>query len=78
MTQGPEEDFPIGQLLVEFHLFEWQGLSFPSFIDWWGSMEWRGLRPVWMEPNLVAVSMKMEDGNARLAEVYLCDRSSIH
>jgi hypothetical protein len=32
-------------------------------------MEWRGLRPVWMEPNLLAVSMKMDDGNARLVGV---------
>ena len=32
-------------------------------------MEWRGLRLVWTEPNLLAVSMKFEDGNARLSEV---------
>jgi hypothetical protein len=27
------------------------------------------MRPAWTEPNLLAVSMKFEDGNPRLAEV---------
>jgi len=37
-------------------------------LDWWESMEYRGMRPAWTEPNLLAVSMKFEDGNPRLAE----------
>jgi hypothetical protein len=67
----PAQDFPLGQILVEFHLFDWQGIDFPSFMDWWASIEWRGLRPTWTEPNLLAVSMGFEDGNARLAEYTL-------
>lgn len=68
-TQGPKQDFPIGQLLIEFHLYEHQGITYLTFLDWWESMEWRGLRPVWTEPDLIAISMKSEDGNARAAEV---------
>lgn len=68
-TQAEKSEFPIGQLLVEFHLFQHQPLTLPIFLDWWESIEYRGLRPTWSEPNLLATSMGMEDRNARLAEV---------
>jgi len=70
-TQGPEEEFPLGQVLIELHLFKWQGITYPTFLDWWESIEYRGLRPTWTEPNLLAVTMKFEDGNPRLAEYTL-------
>jgi hypothetical protein len=60
---------PIGQMLIELHLFESQGITYPIFLDWWESMEYRGFRPAWTEPNLIAVSLGLEDGQARLAEV---------
>ncbi|KAH6666734.1 methyltransferase domain-containing protein [Halenospora varia] len=67
-TQEHPQDFPIGQMLIEMHLLKSQGITYPIFLDWWESMEYRGLRPSWTEPNLVAVSMGLEDGQARLAE----------
>jgi hypothetical protein len=68
-TQVAMTEFPIGQMLIELHIFQNQGITLPIFLDWWESMEYRGMRPAWTEPNLLAVSMKSEDGNPRLAEV---------
>lgn len=67
------EPLPIGQLLVEIHLM---GLSddlnrpnFPEFLQWWETLEACGLRPVWTELNLLAVTLHAEDGLPRCAEV---------
>lgn len=68
-TQDAGTEMPIGQMLIELHLFQNQGITYPIFLDWWESMEHRGMRPAWTEPNLLAVSLKFEDGNPRLAEV---------
>ncbi|KAF4629621.1 hypothetical protein G7Y89_g8519 [Cudoniella acicularis] len=68
-TQVSPQDFPIGQMLIEMHLLKSQGITYPIFLNWWESMEYRGLRPAWTEPNLLAVSMGLEDGQARVAEV---------
>ncbi|KAM3086936.1 hypothetical protein ACMFMF_000868 [Clarireedia jacksonii] len=59
-------EFPIGQIVVEMHIFEWQGITAPVFLDWWESMEYRGLRAVWREVDTVAVGMGVEDGLERL------------
>lgn len=64
-------EFPIGQMLLEIHLFGHQDSSLPVFIDWWESLEQVGMRATWTEPNLLAVTMKLEDGNPRLAEYSL-------
>lgn len=58
-------------MLLEIHLFGYQDSSLPVFIDWWESLEQVGLRATWTEPNLLAVTMKLEDGNPRLAEYSL-------
>lgn len=59
---------PIGQLQVEIHLNEHiDGL--PSFLKWWESLEKGGLRPVWTEPNLLQITMKLADAMPRYAEV---------
>ncbi|KAG9232587.1 methyltransferase domain-containing protein [Amylocarpus encephaloides] len=67
-TQGLEIEMPIGQMLIELHLFNYQQITTPIFLDWWESMEYRGMRPAWTEPNLLAVSVHLEDGMPRLAE----------
>lgn len=71
-TQDAGLEMPMGQMLIELHLFQKQGITYPIFLDWWESMEYRGLRPAWTEPNLLAVTVKLEDGNPRLAEVCCC------
>jgi hypothetical protein len=68
-TQAHEHEYPIGQMLIELHLFARGGMTLPSFLKWWESLEFRGLRPAWTEPNLLAVTVGLEDKNPRLAEV---------
>jgi hypothetical protein len=65
-------EFPIGQIVVEMHIFEWQGITASVFLDWWESMEYRGLRAVWREVDTVAVGMGVEDGLERLCVVSYC------
>lgn len=69
-TKRPGQDFPIGQILIEIHLFENQGaMDTTGFLAWWEALENRGLRPAWTEPNLLAVTLRLGDGFPRLAEV---------
>ncbi|ESZ89642.1 hypothetical protein SBOR_9973 [Sclerotinia borealis F-4128] len=55
-------EFPIGQILVEMHIFEWQGITASVFLDWWESMEFRGLRALHREIDTVAPGMGVEGG----------------
>ncbi len=67
--QQPPE-LPIGQLLVEIHFFH--GMQADPYLQWWERLEARGLRPVWTEPNLLAVTMNLNgDKNPSLAEYSL-------
>jgi len=68
---NPLPNLPIGQMLIELHLFQSQGVSLPTFLEWWESLEARGMRPAWTEPNLLAVTLGLEDKNPRLAEYTL-------
>jgi len=70
-TQAHEHEYPIGQMLIELHLFARGGMTLPSFLKWWESLEFRGWRPAWTEPNLIAVTVGLEDKNPRLAEYSL-------
>ncbi|KAL2071797.1 hypothetical protein VTL71DRAFT_13032 [Oculimacula yallundae] len=68
------QDLPIGQMLMEIHLFMNQGEpsgphNMVQFIDWWEAMENSGIRPAWTEPNLLAVTIGLDDSMPRLAEV---------
>lgn len=68
MREYAGQALPIGQLQVEIHLNEHiDGL--PSFLKWWESLEKGGLRPVWTEPNLLQITMKLADAMPRYAEV---------
>ncbi|OBT42189.1 hypothetical protein VE00_06833 [Pseudogymnoascus sp. WSF 3629] len=79
----PEEDgfeLPIGQLMVELHLFGHEDMTGYNFLQWWETLEARGLRPVWTEPNLLYTTMRIEKGDPRLAEYTLVntkDRRSV-
>ncbi|CAG8953658.1 hypothetical protein HYFRA_00006546 [Hymenoscyphus fraxineus] len=61
-------EMPIGQMLMELHLFSTQGITLPIFMDWWESMENRGFRPSWTEPNLLSVTLGIDDRMPRLTE----------
>ncbi|RAL58986.1 hypothetical protein DID88_009015 [Monilinia fructigena] len=62
-------EFPIGQILVEMHIFEWQGITASVFLDWWESMEYRGLRALHREIDTVAPGMGVEGGGVKLCSV---------
>ncbi|KFY16113.1 hypothetical protein V492_01561 [Pseudogymnoascus sp. VKM F-4246] len=73
-------ELPIGQLMVELHLFGHEAITGYNFLQWWESLEARGLRPVWTEPNLLYTTMRIEKGDPRLAEytlVNIKDRRSV-
>ncbi|CZS90272.1 uncharacterized protein RCO7_08609 [Rhynchosporium graminicola] len=66
-----QEEYPIGQMLIELHLFKKEKIDMVEFLAWWEALEARGLRPAWTEPNLLAVTVSLEDKNPRLAEYSL-------
>jgi hypothetical protein len=68
-TQSQQTEFPIGQILIELHLFKREPITYAIFLDWWESLESSGLRPTWTEPNLLGVTIGLEDMMPRLAEV---------
>ena len=73
-TASQMQAFPIGQMLMEIHLFgneakKLEPHTLGQFLDWWESMEERGVRPTWTEPNLLAVTVGLWDKMPRLAEV---------
>ncbi|OHW90933.1 hypothetical protein CSPAE12_10474 [Colletotrichum incanum] len=65
----PDEELPIGQLMVEVHLGE--SKSAKAFLDWWERLEKRGLRPAWTEPNLIAVTVSVCGKDPCMAEYSL-------
>jgi hypothetical protein len=71
LKSSRNKEFPIGQVLIEIHLFASQQASLPVFMEWWETLEAVGLRATWTEPNLLAVTLGLEDKNPRLAEYSL-------
>ncbi|EUC30460.1 hypothetical protein COCVIDRAFT_33301 [Bipolaris victoriae FI3] len=68
---------PIGQVMIELHLGD--GVStnnqvgggsvdFGRFRSWWERLERMGMRPVWMEINLFAVTLGKTKSNPRCTE----------
>ncbi|RMZ70714.1 major facilitator superfamily domain-containing 5 [Pyrenophora seminiperda CCB06] len=49
------QQLPIGQVLIEIHLFQ-EHTTLKDFTIWWERLEEFGLRPVWAEANLLAVT----------------------
>jgi len=68
MDHQNEAFFPIGQMLIEIHFYG-KTLDLPGFLAWWQMLEKGGFRPTWTEPNLLAVTMRNDDGMPRLSEV---------
>lgn len=46
---------PVGQVMIEIHLFE--GIQFDRFEKWWRRLEGFGMRPTWLEINLMAITL---------------------
>jgi hypothetical protein len=48
---------PIGQVMIELHLVDDQRVNFERFTKWWERLEDFGMRPTWLEINLLAVTL---------------------
>jgi hypothetical protein len=68
-TQQKQAQMPIGQVLIEIHLMVAQGITPNVFLDWWESLEYRGFRSAWTEPNLLVVTMGIENRMPAYSEV---------
>lgn len=68
---------PVGQIMIELHLGDGISLDgtsggaymdFPRFLAWWERLEKMGMRPVWMEINLLAVTLVRAKSDPRCTE----------
>ncbi|KAI9718054.1 MAG: hypothetical protein M1812_004312 [Candelaria pacifica] len=51
------DTLPIGQIMIELHLQDDENVTTPSVLSWWERLESFGMRPVWLEVNLLAVAL---------------------
>ncbi|KAK1974134.1 methyltransferase domain-containing protein [Colletotrichum cereale] len=65
---GAGDELPIGQLMVEIHLYSNRDMTSRVFLDWWERLESRGLRATWTEPNLLAVTLAAYNKDPMMAE----------
>jgi len=59
---------PIGQVMIELHLVDDQNVNFDRFTKWWERLEAFGMRPTWLEINLLAVTLGEGKTDPRCAE----------
>jgi hypothetical protein len=52
-----EKRLPIGQVMIELHLVDDEHVGFERFSKWWERLEEFGMRPTWLEINLLAVTL---------------------
>ena len=52
------KELPIGQFMVEVHMFN--GQTSEGYLKWFEKLEAHGMRPTWVEYNLVAVTVNVE------------------
>jgi len=63
---------PIGQIMIEIHVGNDQpGVNFNRFRKWWERLEAMGMRPTWMEVNLMALTIPHEKTDPRCTEYVL-------
>jgi hypothetical protein len=76
-TASGNSVLPIGQVMIELHLGDGVNLvnsqagssvDFGRFRTWWERLERMGMRPVWMEINLFAVTLGHAKANPRCTE----------
>lgn len=59
---------PIGQVMIELHLTNDQKTNFARFRVWWERLEKMGMRPAWLEVNLMAVTLGKGKTDPRCVE----------
>ncbi|CAL3968010.1 hypothetical protein PZA11_006943 [Diplocarpon coronariae] len=59
---------PVGQIMIELHLMDDQHVNFDRFTKWWERLEGFGMRPVWLEVNLLAVTLNDRKVDPRCVE----------
>lgn len=63
---------PIGQIMIEIHVGEDRPeINFGRFRSWWERLESMGMRPTWMEMNLMAVTIPQHRTDPRCTEYVL-------
>jgi hypothetical protein len=59
---------PIGQVMIELHLVDDEHVNFERFQKWWERLETFGMRPAWLEINLLAVTLGAGKTDPRCVE----------
>ncbi len=59
---------PVGQVMIELHLVDDQHVNFERFTKWWERLEAFGMRPAWLEINLLAVILGKGKTDTRCVE----------
>ncbi|KAH8667532.1 methyltransferase domain-containing protein [Tricladium varicosporioides] len=59
---------PVGQVMIELHLVDDKNVNFDVFTKWWERLEKLGLRPTWLEINLLAVTLGKGKTDPRCVE----------
>jgi hypothetical protein len=59
---------PIGQVMIELHLVDDKHVNFEVFSKWWERLEGFGMRPTWLEINLLAVTLGKGKTDPRCVE----------
>lgn len=59
---------PFGQVMIELHVGDDQSVDFGRFRKWWERLENMGMRPAWMEINLMAVTLGSQKSDPRCTE----------
>jgi hypothetical protein len=59
---------PIGQVMIELHIMGGPDLDFERFSKWWERLESFGMRPTWLEVNLLAVTLGQGKTDPRCVE----------
>jgi len=59
---------PVGQVMIELHLMDDQHVNFERFTKWWERLERFGMRPTWLEINLMAVTLNPKKVDPRCVE----------
>lgn len=63
-----EEKLPVGQVMIELHLIDDKNVDFERFSKWWERLEGFGMRPTWLEINLLAVTLGAGKTDPRCVE----------
>ena len=63
------QNMPIGQVMIELHLVDDEHVNFSRFVNWWERLEVFGMRPTWLEINLLAVTLGQGKTDPRCVEV---------